>query len=35
MNKEYLETQLKLYANYPEYCKYLLTVWEYIYRRNK
>ena len=34
MNKEYIEIQLKLYANYPQYCEYLLTVCEYLKRRN-
>ena len=35
MNRQYVEQQLKLYANYPQYCEYLLTIYTYYMNHKK
>lgn len=35
MNYEYMKKQMRLYANYPQYCEYLFKVWAYMMEQKK
>ena len=35
MNYEYMKKQMRLYANYPQYCAYLFKVWTYMMEQKK